>query len=200
MHKLKAREEAVKEADALPRLEVPSYPFYPSVDDDQCGCIIAAHLTDEQLAAVPLHIAREVLDDLGNIAAAVNYSASKERQRDMLLEAYGPALADLVCQAIDEALDGRRESYKRLTDWEGKKFAALSSDEIDEPCYHTCAEDDEHASPATSFDFSDAIDRARGLIEGRDKAAAAVRRGEKHEDPPPVPNPPARPGALRAPE
>jgi hypothetical protein len=178
---IREQEEAKKALAEFPALPAPSSPYYASMDEGQCGIVISDHLTDKQMESVPLHIALEVLDDLNSGCDLANWGADPEHRRRQVLAAYGPQLAELVCQAVDEALESRSEGHKRLKDYDGKKTAPLSSDEIDEPFYEDCAADAEYASPTTSFDFWGAIEAARELIEERDSAATKVRRGQALE-------------------
>lgn len=175
---IREQSEASKALAELPPLPAKAHPYYPSVDDGQCGTVIAAHLTDEQMEAVPLHIAVEVLDDIETNSGVRDWGADPERRREHVLSAYGPDLAELVCQAIDDALASPSTGYKRLKDYDGEKFGPLDSDDIDEPYFEDCAPDAAHASPVTSFDFWGAIEAARQLVEERDQAAAKVRNGQ----------------------
>jgi hypothetical protein len=177
LQKLNEQEEARKAMAALPSLEIASSPYYASVDEGQSGFVLSAHLTDDQMVAVPPHIVREMLDELAGNAGGVHPDSPLDSKRRQLLSAYGPELAELVCQGIDEALASREEGHKRLRDYDGK-LAPLSSSDLDEPCYEDCAADAEHACPTTTFDFWDVIEAAGALIEERDKAAASARRGE----------------------
>lgn len=177
---IRALQAALDAVEKLPKLEARSYPYYADIDGGQTGVVIAAHLTEGELAAIPAHIANEVLDDLTTDAAAVPFWSQIEpaKKREMLLAGYGPALAELVCQAIDEALKSRGEGHKRYVNYAGKKRAPLSSNDLDEPYFEDCGPDDQHSTPTTEFDFMEAIEAARELIETRDKAAKLVRRGE----------------------
>lgn len=174
---LREQEAAQNAVNALPPTPATPLPVYFSIDGGQSGFIIPAHVEGEALAAIPLAAALEMIDELAQSAEACPHTASREANRNQLLSGYGPDLAELLCQGIDEVMEAQSRGFKRLKDYDGERFAPLTSDKIDEPYYETCAAEAEHATPATEFSFYNVIEAAAELIEIRDRAAKAARQG-----------------------
>ena len=182
------RQDAARAAlEALPTLsgEVQTLPIYPSHDDAQTGFMLVRDLGGTGLAALPRLIAKEMLEALeldSTLTRHINRPASRKHLvGELLLLSYGPRLAAILAEGIDEALAGRSRGFRCLETHDGAR-ARLDAESADFEEAHYCevAATDPIGTPVEILEMGDALEGARELIEDRDRSAEAVRSGRAY--------------------